>query len=70
MSEEDAISEGETHLSSRRAAASRSVPARSARDAGPYVEERQASHHNAGLCQSLCYGAWIAFEFLTILGNK
>lgn len=48
--EEEAISEGETHLSSRRAPASRSVPARSAPDAGPYVEERQASHHNTGLC--------------------
>ena len=49
MSEEDAVSEGETHLSSRRAAASRSVPPRSAQDPGAYVEERQASHHTAGL---------------------
>ena len=48
VSEEDAMSEGETHLSSRRAAASHSVPARSAQHPGAYVEERQASHHTAG----------------------
>ena len=43
------MSEGETHLSSCRAAASRSMPQRSAHDPGAYVEERQASHHTAGL---------------------
>ena len=50
MSEEDAMSEGETHLSSRRAGASRSVAnLRSAAAPGAYIEERQASHHTAGL---------------------
>ncbi len=49
MSEEDAMSEGETHLSSRRAAASRSIPPRSAQDRGADNDERQASHHTAGL---------------------
>ncbi len=43
------MSEGETHLSSRRAAASRSVPPRSAQDPGADIDERQASHHTAGL---------------------
>ena len=49
MSEEDAASEGETHLSSRRAAASHSAqPRRAEAHAGAYAEERQASHHTAG----------------------
>ena len=49
MSEEDAASEGETHLSSRRAAASHPAqPRRAEAHAGAYAEERQASHHTAG----------------------
>lgn len=60
MSEEDAMSERETHLSSRRAAASHSAPARAA-EAGPGadVEERQASHHTAGV---LCRPVLICFH--------
>ena len=43
------MSEGETHLSSRRAAASHSAqPRRAEAHAGAYAEERQASHHTAG----------------------
>ena len=47
------MSEGETHLSSRRAAASRSVPQRSAQDPRAHDEERQASHHTAGVTSRL-----------------
>ncbi len=43
------MSEGETHLSSRRAAASHSAqPRRAEAHACAYAEERQASHHTAG----------------------